>query len=289
MARVFSRTAHRAGRTRAPRLRFEHLETRDCPAAPCLSSFNVTRLQGHAIQVSGTIVDESPTTAQVRLSGVATGIFVPNALGAFSGQTTTTGFGQIGARAYDAEGYMSRIWLVDYQNLPPSLTYQVTQSGPAQFTISGVVTDEDPNLATVFVTGVAAGSVAPDINGNFSFSFTSGVLGAMHIRAVDQGGLSSGLQDFQLPNAAPVITQFFATQQGNAWILQGTVVDEMPAGLVVTFHSGIALIDGRTATVDSTGHFSAVFYLKHNDTGIVSAFTQDWFGAGSNTAYTYIG
>src|SRR5262245_65203589 len=128
MLGMFSRTAHRAGKARAPRLRFEHLETRDCPAAPCLTSFSYTRLQGHAIQVSGTIVDESPATAQVRLSGVATGIFIPNSLGAFSGQATTTGFGQIGARAYDSDGLISRMWTSDYQNLPPSLTYQISQS-----------------------------------------------------------------------------------------------------------------------------------------------------------------
>src|SRR5438105_4317403 len=59
-----TRTPRRSAR--ASRLRFESLETRDCPAAPSILAFNLTRLQGHAIQVSGLILDESPGTAQVR-------------------------------------------------------------------------------------------------------------------------------------------------------------------------------------------------------------------------------
>lgn len=290
MYSLFARRKHRPAPTRRPRLKFEPLEARDCPALPpTMLSFNVTRLQGQAIQVSGLILDDSPATATVRLSGVATGIFNVNALGFFSGQTTTTGFGQISARAFDSEGFISRPLNHNYQNLPPSISYQVEQSGPGEFRVFGVVTDELPTQATVQIGGVASGSVSPLGNGNFSFTFASTILGGMNIRAVDSIGQSSGWFNFQLSNSAPVIAPFFAEQEGNAWIIQGRVVDEAPVGLVVTFHSAIPSIDGRTATVMSDGSFYIVAYLKIGESGTVTADTTDWFGLASNTAVTWVG
>jgi hypothetical protein len=256
---------------------------------PILLSFNVTRLQGHAIQVSGLVWDNNPATAEVRLSGVASGNFQVNAQGFFAGETTTTGFGQIVARAYDNEGFISRALYHNYQNLPPSISYQVEQSGPGQFRIFGVVTDEDPNLATVNIGGVVSGSTTPDINGQYSYTFNSTILGGMNIRAVDSIGQNSYFQYFYLPNQAPVIAPFTASQQGYAWIIQGRVADEAPAGLTVTFHSGIPSIDGRTTTVLSDGSFFIVAFLKWGESGIVSADTTDWFGVASNTAYTWVG
>jgi hypothetical protein len=283
-----ARRKHRPALTH--RLRCESLEARDCPALPpAMLSFEVTRLQGHAIQVSGMIWDESPATAQVRLSGVATGVFNVNAQGYFSGEALTTGFGQIAARAYDSEGFLSKCLYHNYQNLPPSISYQVEQSGPAQFRIFGVVTDEDPNLARVNIGGLVSASVTPEVNGNFTFTFNSSILGGMNIRAVDSIGQNSFLHNFQLPNQAPVIAPFYASQQGYAWIIQGRVADEAPAGLTVTFHSGIPSIDGRTTTVLSDGSFYIVAYLKWGESGVVSAQTTDWFGIASNTAYTWVG
>jgi hypothetical protein len=57
----------------------------------------------------------------------------------------------------------------------------------------------------------------------------------------------------------------------------------------VTFHSGLAEIDNHTTTVLSDGSFSAVFYLKIGESGIVSAQTWDWFGLASNVPLTFVG
>lgn len=290
MFRHFARWKNRPAPTRRTQLKVDSLEARDCPAVPpILLSFNVTRLQGQAIQISGQILDEFPGQTDVRLSGVATGIFQANPLGFFSGQTTTTGFGQIVARAYDNEGLMSRRVEHNYQNLPPSVSYHIEQNGPGTFRVFGVVTDEFPNLNNVNFGGVVSGSTTPAENGQFQFTFSSSVLGGMTIRAVDNIGQNSILSNFQLTNQAPVIAPFFATRDGNAWIIQGTVADEFAPGLVVTFHSSIPSIDGRTTTVLSDGSFFIVAYLKIGESGVVSADTTDWFGIASNTAYTWVG
>jgi hypothetical protein len=177
----------------------------------------------------------------------------------------------------------------EYQNLTPSLTYHVTQSGPNQFTVSGVVTDEDPELTNVIVSGVGNGSVAPDVNGNYSFIFTSAQPGGIRISAVDKSGSGSEPLSSLLPNMPPVIVPFFSTQNGNWWTLRGHVIDEAPAGLVVVFHSSIAAIDGHTTTVLSNGDFAEPFFLKFGVSGLVTAQTTDWFGLPSNVPETWVG
>jgi hypothetical protein len=248
---LFSRTARCAVGSRAPRLRIERLELRDCPANPAITDFNVTRLQDHSIQVSGVVLDESPTTVQVRVAGVANGFFYPNALGVFSGQATTTGFGQITGRAYDNEGLLSPSSSSEYQNLS--------------------VTDASPNVTNALLSDVNAGS------------------GSVQNSAVNPGGTDPVPFSSLLPNLAPVIDNFYASQSGNWWILRGHVIDEAPAGLIVTFHSAIAAIDGHTTTVLANGDFFEPFLLKFGVSGYVTAQTTDWFGLSSNVPQTWVG
>jgi hypothetical protein len=254
-----------------------------------LLSFNVARGTGHNIQVSGVVQDNNPTAVHVDLSGVASGSFTPNAAGFFNGSAVTSSFGQIAAQASDSEG-SSAILTSDYQNLSPQLQLSTVQTGADQFTISGVVTDEDPSSTTVSLTGVFGGTVQPSATGDFSITFTAGTLGAMHAAVTGPGGGSNSPLDFSLFNAAPVIIDFHAVQAGGtAWILQGHVQDEAPAGLTVLFHSELAEIDYHTTTVMSDGSFSAVFYLKIGESGHATAQTQDWYGLGSNVPWTFIG
>jgi hypothetical protein len=229
----------------------ERLELRDCPANPALADFSVTRLQDHTVQVSGVVSDESPATVQVRVAGVANGFFYANALGEFSGQATTTGFGQITARAYDNEGLLSQPSSSEYQNLS--------------------VTDASSILTNVLVSDVNSGS------------------GVAQTSAVNPGGTDSVPFSSLLPNLAPVIDPFFATQSGNWWTLRGHVIDEAPAGLIVTFHSAIAAIDGHTTTVLANGDFFETFFLKFGVNGYVTAQTTDWFGLSSNVPQTWVG
>jgi len=290
MLRLHSRSTRRGGANRLGGLKCERLETRDCPAAPTLLSFNVSRGAGHNIQVSGVVQDDNPTAVHIDLSGVASGSFTPNAAGFFNGSSVTSGFGQIAAQASDSEG-SSAILTSDYQNLAPQLQLSTVQTGPDEFTVSGVVTDEDPGSTTVSLTGVVGATVQPSANGDFSISFSTSTLGAMNAAVTGPGGgiLNTPL-GFLLGNTAPVITDFHAVQAGGtAWILQGHVQDEAPAGLTVLFRGGLSEIDYHTTTVMSDGSFSAVFYLKIGESGYVTAQTQDWYGLGSNVPMTHVG
>ena len=58
MIGLFTRPARRTRPTRTgfgSRLRLEHLETRDCPAAPVLTSTTVTALAGGQVEVHGVV------------------------------------------------------------------------------------------------------------------------------------------------------------------------------------------------------------------------------------------
>ena len=169
------------------------------------------------------------------------------------------------------------------------LNLETVQIAPNQFTISGTVSDENPGQDTVSLTGVFASTIQPDSNGQFSVTFTANVLGAMHVATTDSLGAQSNPIESFLQNRAPIINNFCASQAGNAWILHGNVEDESPAGLVVTFRSGLEEVDHHTAIVMSDGSFSAVFYLKIGESGNVTARTQDWYGSVSNEPQTFIG
>lgn len=295
MLRFWSPAKRRSSDARKSGLRFERLETRDCPANVLLTSFNVIRHEAREIEYSGLVIATAKSDAlsslQVRLSGVASDITEINSLGYFHGTTSTVGFGQISARVFDSQGVpASRPAYFDYQNLAPILNFQVQQSGPGQFQITGTVADEDPQLSTVVIGGAGSGNSTPNANGTFSFTFNSNLLGAVQAQAVDSLGLTSSTINLPLVNQAPVITSFTAIREGTMWVLQGSVSDEVPAGLTVTFHSTIPAIDGATAVVQSNGTFSRSFFLKLGQLGgLVSANTIDWFGAGSNTVFTYVG
>lgn len=297
MLKFWSQSKRRSSKnSRKIGLRFERLESRECPANVTLELFNVSRLSGRDIEYSGLVILDGvkahgADAFQIRLSGVASGVTAVQASGYFQGFSTTVGFGQITAQVFDSQGTpISGTAQHDYQNLAPTISFQVLQSGPAQFRITGTVADEDPQLSTVFISGAGSGNVTPNANGAFSFTFNSSVLGTVQALATDSLGLSSGTTSAPLVNQAPVITSFTATREGSYWVLSGTVADEVPAGLVVRFQSTIPIINGATAVVQSNGSFSRAFLFKLGQLGgLVSASTIDWFGESSNTMFTYVG
>jgi hypothetical protein len=83
------------------------------------------------------------------------------------------------------------------------------------------------------------------------------------------------------PNLPPSIEEFVAVEGPASWTFVGQVLDENPAGLVITFGG---LLDGHHTTVrDSQGHFW--YSVKLQSAGIASAHTIDDHAQGSNYAY----
>jgi hypothetical protein len=83
---------------------------------------------------------------------------------------------------------------------------------------------------------------------------------------------------------------FSVAHLGQGWCyFTGTVQDEAPGGLVVTF-SGVPTVQGQTATTAADGTFSLTIQLRTDgtDNGNVSAVTYDRLGLKSNEPYVAV-
>jgi hypothetical protein len=99
-----SRRKKRLVRPRRARLGVEALETRDCPAAPAITSFSAAVLDHCRVQLTGTVADENPATATVHFSGAVSDTATPDANGHFSVVVDAAYLGAIDAVAEDDEG-----------------------------------------------------------------------------------------------------------------------------------------------------------------------------------------
>ena len=91
-------------------------------------------------------------------------------------------------------------------------------------------------------------------------------------------------------NEAPRIENYTVEQIGaGLYKITGRVVDESPAGLVISF-GGVPSAEGQSATVQSDGSFEHVLELKTDgsDSGLLTAVTSDSAGQTSNLAAYYV-
>jgi hypothetical protein len=144
-------------------------------------------------------------------------------------------------------------------------------------TVSGTVSDADPAAGriSVAISGPVAGEVLADSAGNFSLTGTAGSLGTETAVASDAGtGLSSDPFAAPIQNNAPTISSLSAEPTGNGKYVSvsGTIYDEWPEGLTVSF-SGVV---SGSATTDISGGFA--FYALASGLGTVTAATSDIWG-----------
>ncbi|HEV7223453.1 MAG TPA: hypothetical protein VGN42_12175, partial [Pirellulales bacterium] len=147
--------------------------------------------------------------------------------------------------------------------------YAIPASGHT-VNVSGHVSDFDPHAGLIGVTisGPVAGGVTADSGGNFSLTGTAASLGTETAVASDAGtGLSSAPFSAPIQNNAPTISGLSVGPTGNGKYvtISGTVNDESPAGLTVSF-SGVA---SGSATTDASGGFS--LYALATGLGTVTA------------------
>jgi hypothetical protein len=86
------------------------------------------------------------------------------------------------------------------------------------------------------------------------------------------------------PNLAPLIFNFMGINGATMWTFTGQVVDEHPAGLVVTF--GGLLSGHQTSVQDAAGHF--YYNVQLQGPGMVTAHTIDDQQKESNYAIYYV-
>jgi hypothetical protein len=90
---------------------------------------------------------------------------------------------------------------------------------------------------------------------------------------------------------APRIVDFTAEEVGNGlYIFTGRVLDETPAGMIVTFGGDVPTMQGQTAGVQSDGTFTLIIRLRTDgtDVGFVTATTVDAQGVASNEAVVFV-
>lgn len=273
------RLAHKAPHGERPRLQLEQLEDRLCPAAPFITQFTAVPLNsGQSVQLSGTIQDENPGTVAVNFSGVASGSTTADAAGNFSLTTTASALGTVNAVALDEEYLSSGTASANLTSQNPSITLSVTYGSGTQVTLHGTVTDEEAAGRTVSFSGKVSGSVTADSTGAFSYTAQASGVGLVEATTTDAWGLTSNTAQVTLTNQVPAIT-LSITQLGNGYVtLYGTVTDDAPAGLTVTFSGDVM---GSTTT-DGSGNYSYTTQAMQLET--VTAQTTDIWNQTSNTA-----
>jgi hypothetical protein len=144
--------------------------------------------------------------------------------------------------------------------------------------LSGQVTDENPATVVVTFGGVAVGATSPDAGGSYSFPTVASGLGTVTAVALDEEGLGSGIVEADLTSMPPTVS--LSLQYGEQrWVtLSGTVSDEVPGGLTVTF-TGVV---NSSITTNSDGSFALT--VQASALGDVNASTADQWGLTSNTA-----
>ncbi|MCX7429097.1 MAG: hypothetical protein NTW96_26165 [Planctomycetia bacterium] len=185
---------------------------------------------------------------------------------------TTTGFDDMMV-ARNAVDVVLSLWdaFDDAEDNDDELSYSVVENTNPDLFDSVSIDDQTGELTLDF---------APSISG----------LSVITIRAVDLGGLIADTQFLVRMNDAPVISNFYGLDLGgDTWRFQGTVtdVDDDVEGMQVVLGG---ILDGYdlTATVLSNGTFSVTASLPDLISGFATAQTEDWWGAASNVADTYV-
>lgn len=145
---------------------------------------------------------------------------------------------------------------------------QVRQVPGQKFVISGTGLAKD---TVVVASGAASGVAGAKADGTFEMWVITSTLGDVSLNSS-----SGSLGTVKLTNAAPVITSFTITKLGSGYVFSGTVNDEAPEGLTITFFGPMG-INGNIATVNAAGTFSVL--LSHNGVAaMVEAAVTDWYG-----------
>lgn len=128
--------------------------------------------------------------------------------------------------------------------------------------VSGYVTDESPETATVTFSGVVdATTVTPDATGYFEKLLTVNDLGAIEIRAADEESYETPIREIMYGNVAPIFDNVTLSWDGVQWSLEGHVDDEAPDGLKVTVTwTTFGNLSFATVDVNSQGDFAITFY-----------------------------
>jgi hypothetical protein len=255
---------------------------------------------GELVTMTATVTAMAPGAVgglvSFRDNGIEIGTGAVNAAGQASLATTAL---TVGAHSFTAVYLGSTNYLTSSSGMayhtvsapPISLTLNAAYGANHAVTLSGHVNDLLPAGLTVTFSGAITGSTVTDSNGDFSVTLTAALLGTVTATVTGSQPGSTGYASLVLSNVAPTIVNFTATQDSaTCWTLSGQVTDEYAAGLVITFSSAIAPLNGQTVVVGDDGWFTLSFNTQGMDySGTVTVqVLADWWGLASNLEDAYV-
>jgi hypothetical protein len=269
----------------------ESLEQRDCPSFPSsgpqISNFAGRILSSNSVELTGNVSDATKNNVTVVFSGGGSGSTLvalnANDTGAFDVVlSNVVNIGTFFSEAADQSNQVSQQVSVIAGN-GPTLTLACNQQANRQVRVFGTVRDVIPANETVTFSGVISGSTTTDANGNFAFAAPASALGNISATATNSNNVTSSSAQTQLTNAAPGISNFWASVTGTTWTMTGQVTDEWAMGLTVNV-SFPGLTAPLQATVGADDCFSVSTITSGSPSGMASAQTTDWWGVPSNLA-----
>jgi hypothetical protein len=188
-----SRRNPKKAEPRRARLAVEALEERYCPAAPQITDFHVFYGSGTTVTLTGTVVDEQPSTVLVSFSGKVIGSTWASTSGTFSYTGQASRLGQVYATALDEEDlYSNTAQLTLTSNAPVIQNFQGSSGPDDLWTFTGTVVDESPGGLTVRFGGLLSGhSVTVWSNGTFMYTAQVTGPGSVTAKTTDWWGLNS--------------------------------------------------------------------------------------------------
>jgi hypothetical protein len=266
----------------------ERLERRDCPTGPTITLEGAV-LANHQVQLSGTVIDDDPSTVTIYFSGVAWGSTKADASGNYSYTTSPTSLGNVYAWGMDSQQLTSILAMVQLTKPAPTITLAISYGSQKNVTLSGTVTDLDAGGRTVNFSNTVARSVVTSADGTFRLTTQAVGRGTIQAFVMDLWGQSATPAQVNVTSNAPVISDFVASEgTNNYWTFTGKVTDESAAGLTVTL-GGVTGLDGSKVTVQADGTFSFTIQLEAGVSGTAMATVTDWWGLTSNTAMCDLG
>ena len=170
-------------------------------------------------------------------------------------------------------------------NQAPTLTLNISYGTQRMVILTGQVLDENPDGLVINFGGVVSGSTVANADGTFWVELEASALGEIYGYTTDAFGLSSNTATVAVISDAPTITNMTCVEGINGiWTFRGYVTDESANGLTVYF-AGLDSVANQTATVQADGWFTLIVTLQPGENGTVTAYTTDWWGQYSNTAY----
>jgi hypothetical protein len=245
-------------------------------------SASITYGSGQTVIISGNVADEDPASCTVALTGPVTGTVTPDANGNFTYQADAADLGSVSIVATDAWG-LTGSTSVDVASNTPAVNFSISYGTCKWVTLSGTVTDNDPQSTTVVFSGPVSASVTPGPDGSFSVECQASSLATITATVTNVWGLT-GTSTVDMSVDPPDITSFTGSEGPGFWTFTGAVAGPDVAETTYTL-SGLPSLEGNSGTLNSDGSCNVSIALCPTECGSAELTVTDVWGQTDTVTY----